>query len=109
MFKGQTSALGLQSFVLVNAAFFDVPRLPGMSRNTMRRNTAAALPEPITVALRDAPAITGLSRSTIYREAAAGRLVLLKSGRTTLLCMDSARRYLATLPKAAIGSAGNAA
>lgn len=74
----------------------------------MRRTTAPALPAAITVPLRDAPAVTGLSRSTIYREAAAGRLVLLKAGRTTLLCMESARRYLTALPKAAIGAGRDA-
>jgi hypothetical protein len=68
----------------------------------MRRTTSPALPDPITVPLRDAPGITGLSRSTIYREAAAGRLVLLKRGRATLLCMTSARAYLAALPRAAV-------
>lgn len=73
----------------------------------MQENTHPAVPDPIAVALRDAPTVTGLSRSTIYREAAAGRLVLLKYGRTTLLCMASARRYIASLPQAVVGAARN--
>ena len=76
-----------------------------MLGNIMRQVAASTLPAAITVTLRDAPAVTGLSRSAIYREAAAGRLVLLKYGRTTLLCMDSARRYLAALPKVTVKAA----
>ena len=58
--------------------------------------------EPLAVPLSRAPAVTGLSRSTIYREAAKGNLRLLKSGRATLLCMQSARTFLANLPTANI-------
>lgn len=72
----------------------------------MRRNSPPAVMDPITVAMRDAPTVTGLSRSTIYREAAAGRLVLLKRGRSTLLCMKSARRYLEALPRAVVTIGG---
>lgn len=79
-----------------------------MLGNIMRQDAASTLPAAITVTLRDAPAVTGLSRSAIYREAAAGRLVLLKYRRTTLLCMDSARRYLAALPKATVKVARDA-
>ena len=46
--------------------------------------------------------MTGLSRSAIYREAGRGNLVLLKLGRSTLLCMVSARAFLASLPRASI-------
>jgi|GEM_PF-2860757 len=58
--------------------------------------------QPLAVPMSKAPAITGLSRSTIYREAKKGNLRLLKAGRTTLLCMASARAFLATLPDANI-------
>lgn len=58
--------------------------------------------EPLAVPLSKAPAVTGLSRSSIYRHAQAGRLTLLKSGRTTLVDMASARALLASLPRAVI-------
>lgn len=65
-------------------------------------------PDPLAVPLRQAPAVTGLSLSTIYRLAGDGRLTLLKSGRSTLLCMASARAYLATLPQVPARPRGDA-
>lgn len=60
------------------------------------------LVSPLTVPLPKAPGVTGLSRSTIYREAARGNIRLLKIGRSTLVCMDSVRAFLANLPAASI-------
>ena len=57
---------------------------------------------PLTVPLPKAPAITGLSRSRIYLKAARGNIRLLKVGRSTLVCMDSVRAFLASRPAAAI-------
>jgi excisionase family DNA binding protein len=68
----------------------------------------APRPDPLAVPLRQAPAVTGLSLSTIYRLASDGRLTLLKSGRSTLLCMASARAYLAALPQLPARSRGDA-
>ena len=45
-----------------------------------------------------AVAMSGLSRSEIYRQASAGRIRLVKSGRTTLVDMATVRAYLASLP-----------
>ncbi len=59
--------------------------------------------QPLAVPLSRAPAVTGLSRSTIYREAARGNLKLIKAGKSTLLCMESARAFLAALPRAQVG------
>lgn len=58
--------------------------------------------EPLAVPLAKAPVALGMSRSSIYRHAQAGRLTLLKSGRTTLVDMASARALLASLPRAVI-------
>lgn len=55
--------------------------------------------EPLTVPLSRAPQIIGISRSGIYRAAAAGHIRLIKCGRTTLVCMKSAREYLDGLPR----------
>jgi hypothetical protein len=61
--------------------------------------------EPLTVPLPQAPAATGLSRSAIYRAAAAGKIRLLKNGRSTLVDMVSVRAFLASLPDAKVRSA----
>jgi hypothetical protein len=57
---------------------------------------------PLALPIPQAMSVTGLSRSAIYREAGRGNLVLLKLGRSTLLCMLSARAFLASLPRASI-------
>lgn len=58
--------------------------------------------ELIAMPLTKAIAISGLSRATIYRLAGNGALRLLKSGRTTLVCAESLRAYMASLPAAEI-------
>ncbi len=60
----------------------------------------ASTVEPLAVPMPRAPAATGLSRSAIYREAAKGNLRLIKAGRSTLVCLESARAFLARLPTA---------
>jgi hypothetical protein len=59
--------------------------------------------QPLALPLSKAVAVTGLSRSAIYRAAAAGKITLLKSGRSTLVCMASAHGFLAGLPRAVVG------
>lgn len=59
--------------------------------------------QPLALPLGKAVAVTGLSRSAIYRAAGEGRITLLKAGRSTLVCMASARAFLAGLPHAAVG------
>ncbi len=58
--------------------------------------------EPLALPVKQAIAVTGLSHSAIYREAGRGNIELLKLGRTTLVCMVSARAFLASLPRASI-------
>ncbi len=67
------------------------------------RSVDPSILEPLALPLARAVLVTGLSRSAIYRAAAAGQLTLLKAGRTTLLEMNSARAFLAGLPRAAVG------
>jgi hypothetical protein len=52
-----------------------------------------------TVPLPKAPAVFGISRSAIYRGAAAGDIILLKLGRSTLVDAASVRAYLERLPR----------
>jgi excisionase family DNA binding protein len=46
--------------------------------------------------------ITGLGRSTIYKLAGDGTLRLVKAGGRTLVDIDAALKYMATLPLASI-------
>lgn len=52
--------------------------------------------------VRRACMLSGLSRSAIYRAASAGRIRVLKNGRSSLVDMASVRAYLAELPVARI-------
>jgi excisionase family DNA binding protein len=58
-----------------------------------------SLADPITVSM------TGLSRSTLYRQASAGRLKMLKFGRSTLVDYASLRALLDSLPPADLKAA----
>lgn len=49
------------------------------------------VPEPLAVRIPDAVRISGLSRSEIYRRIAAGDIRAIKSGRRTLIPMESLR------------------
>ena len=68
-----------------------------------------APPAALAVPLSKAPNLICVSRSEIYRQAAKGNLKLIKAGRSTLLCMESARAFLAALPPAQVGGAKPAA
>jgi len=59
--------------------------------------------DPVAVPLPQAPAVFGLSRSGLYRAAKAGEIRLMKQGRSTLVDVESVRRYLATLPDVTFG------
>lgn len=48
--------------------------------------------------------ITGLGRSTIYKLAGDGALRLVKAGGRTLVDIDAALKYMATLPVATIAT-----
>jgi hypothetical protein len=58
--------------------------------------------DPIAVRISEAVRISGLSRSEIYRRAGRGEIILLKSGRSTLVEYHSLRRAVASLPHAVI-------
>jgi hypothetical protein len=59
--------------------------------------------QPLALPLSKAVQVTGLSRSAIYRAAGDGAIVLLKVGRSTLVEMNSARAFIAGLPRAEVG------
>lgn len=57
-------------------------------------------PLPIAATIANVTHQTGLSRSEIYRLLARGKLKAVKSGRSTLVLMDSVIAHLASLPEA---------
>jgi hypothetical protein len=61
---------------------------------------ASAAPEMVRIPV--AVAAFGLSRSSLYREAARGNIVMKKHGRSTLVCAQSVRAFVASLPRASI-------
>jgi len=69
--------------------------------HTAQRHRSTVI-EPLALPIPAAVAVSGLSRSAIYREAGAGRIRLLKLGRTTLVDMVSVRAFLSSLPTAYI-------
>ena len=62
--------------------------------------TNAPRVEPIAIPVNEAAAISGISRSELYRRMAIGQIKARKSGRSTLVLMDSLREHLASLPPA---------
>jgi len=60
----------------------------------------ASLPLPYAATIANVTRQTGLSRSEIYRLLARGKLKAVKSGRSTLVLMDSVVAHLASLPEA---------
>jgi hypothetical protein len=54
--------------------------------------------KPVTMKLQNAVQVYDQSRSTIYRLAAKGEIQLVKSGRSTLLVVQSMEDRLANLP-----------
>ena len=57
-------------------------------------------PMPIAATIANVSRWTGLSRSEIYRLLARGKLKAVKSGRSTLVLMDSVVEHMASLPPA---------
>ena len=67
--------------------------------------------EPVNLSIKDAVRISGISRSELYRRLAApgNGIRAVKLGRTTLICWQSLRSYLATLPAATFRAPSQAA
>ena len=57
-------------------------------------------PLPIAATISNVTRQTGISRSEIYRLLARGKLRAVKSGRSTLVLMESVVAHLANLPEA---------
>ena len=64
--------------------------------------------EPIATPIPEASHISGLSRSEIYRRLASGDIRAVKSGRRTLILIDSLKAHLAKLPAASFRAPKNA-
>jgi len=75
---------------------YAIPRPPA----SLTAGTVALWPSHAPI--RDAAELSGLSRSAIYREAGAGRIHMVKLGRSTLVDMGSVRGFLDALPPARI-------
>ena len=61
---------------------------------------------PVAAGVGKTSELYGWSRSEIYRLLAAGKLSAVKSGRSTLILINSADRYLASLPPASFRAQG---
>jgi excisionase family DNA binding protein len=78
---------------------------PSLKGNAAFRSASAvALPheppiERLAVKPAMAAAMLGQSRSSIYRLIISGQLHAVKSGASTLVLLDSIRKYLAGLPR----------
>jgi hypothetical protein len=73
-----------------------------LETNKLQQESRDSVSAAITAPIRRACAISGLSRSSLYRAAAAGRIRLLKHGRSSLVDMASLRAFIAGLPEAVI-------
>jgi excisionase family DNA binding protein len=71
----------------------------GMTAEDRRRLKGNAAVERLTVKPLEAALMLGESRSTIYRLIHAGELDAFKRGATTLVLIESIRRYVASLPR----------
>jgi excisionase family DNA binding protein len=58
--------------------------------------------QPVLIRINQAATMIGQNRRTIYSLIAADRLKAVKSGRSTLIFLDSVRQYIASLPPARI-------
>ena len=56
--------------------------------------------EPIALTIPAAVHFSGFSRSELYRQLAAGNICAVKSGKRTLILVESIRNYFARLPTA---------
>lgn len=55
-------------------------------------------PQRLAYSVEESLRLLGISRKKFYAEAKAGRLLLRKSGRRTLVLADDLHAYLAALP-----------
>lgn len=60
------------------------------------------LAERLAATVSETVRLTGISRTTLYRLASAGKVRMIKIGRTTLVDMSSIRHVLATQDTARI-------
>jgi excisionase family DNA binding protein len=58
--------------------------------------------QPVLIRINQAATMIGQNRRTIYSLIAANRLKAVKSGRSTLIFLDSVKQYIASLPPAQI-------
>ena len=54
--------------------------------------------QKLAYSIDDVTRLTGVGRSFVYEEIKAGRLVVKKAGRRTLICVADLNAWLASLP-----------
>lgn len=54
--------------------------------------------EPISLRVREASRFTGISRSALYVLIAAGKIEIVKVGRSTLIMTESLKAFIASRP-----------
>lgn len=62
---------------------------------------------PVLISIQNAIHLFGLSRSSLYRLLGTQQIRAKKFGRTTLLCSDSLREFIARLPDAQFRNSGS--
>jgi hypothetical protein len=68
-----------------------------MSRRDTNERT---IPQPLGATVKHACDLLGMTRSRLYLELAAGNIRAWKHGKRTIIDMESARVFLASLPSA---------
>jgi hypothetical protein len=70
----------------------------------LMQHSAAVAAQPIGATVRRACDLLGMTRSRLYLELAAGNIRAWKHGKRTIIDMESARTFLASLPAASFRS-----
>jgi hypothetical protein len=72
-------------------------------------NTSPGLAQPVGASIKHACGLLGMTRSRLYLELAAGNIRAWKHGKRTIIDMESARSFLASLPKASFRASATSA
>ena len=67
-------------------------------QNPPRQRRAPAPAHAVAFTVTDACVMTGIGKTRLYELIAEGKLRAMKAGAKTLICAESVRAYLASLP-----------
>jgi hypothetical protein len=71
---------------------------PAVAPRAQRQSAEPPLPSALAFTVPDAIRLSGIKRTRLYQLIGAGALRAVKSGHRTLVCGESLRGYLGTLP-----------